>query len=74
MRPVVLQVYSKCTIPKACMAVHHTKWINLMIMAFSYTHCTDLYSPMTYIALWVPQTVHINYEVRWRPLQQVYVS
>ena len=28
----------KCTIPKACMVVHHTKWITQMQTAFSKVH------------------------------------
>ena len=72
--PVVGRGYSKCTIPKACMAVHNTKKIALTLTAFSYTRHTDLHSSMMYIALRVTQTVYTNYEVRWHPLQQRYDS
>ena len=66
--------YSEYTIPNACMLVRHTTWITLMQTTFSYSHCTDLYSSLMYIALWEPQTVYINHEVPWRPLQLVYDS
>ena len=57
--------YSECTIPKACMAVHHNKGISIKLTAFSYTRCMDLYSSLTYIALQIRQAVYTSYEDPW---------
>ena len=46
--------------------------ITLMLKAFLYTCCADLYISVTYIALSVPQTVYINHEVLWHTLKLVY--